>query len=180
MPESGRLWVDRNFVSRLLLGALSEHEQRLLVTRLLPHDAQLRQQILALVGPFQSFDGDLMERFSASLTEDSDATEVRRELIDLSRARAPDLEKLLRDFTFGDALRLGPATQRIFSWTTAELLLSRSSKHPAGDPRQETDLYLALMVIDVLDILGASGERGHFPQVIEDVRQRIERASAKP
>lgn len=178
MPETDRLRVDRKFVSRLLLGALSEHEQRLLVSRLLLQDQQLRQQVLSIVGSFESFDSDLMERYSEGLEQGRKDRELRQELLDIGRARAPRLEQLLREFTFGDVLSLGPTTRQIFSWSMAELLLQRAGRYRNEDPRQQTDLYLALMVVDVLDILGAAGERLHLPLVIDDLRRRIRRASA--
>ena len=85
----------------------------------------------------------------------------------------------LRDFTYDDALALGPVSRRFFTWTMAEHLLERSRRAELPDAQRRTSLYLALMVIDVVEILGAAGHSPTFPEVVRDVRQRILRAAEK-
>gem|GEM_PF-6499223 len=172
------LQVDGGFVSRLILGALSEHEQRRLALRLLQVDSGFRVHVLAFLEPFQVFDSDLLAAYDRALqrqTRDPDFNPqpTRRALLEQYYARAPDLGSLIRAFTYGDVLRLGETTRRLFSWTMAEFLLARASERSDTGYNSRTHLYLALMVIDVVEILGVVGHSPAFPAVAADVRRRI-------
>lgn len=170
--------IDGGFVSRLILGALSEHEQRLLATRLLHTDPKFRVQLHSHLEPFEMFDDDLLTAYAYALeTRDGDELVIaRRRLLAKAHERAPDLGVLVRAFTFGDLLRLGDATRRLFSWSMAEYLLERGSAKDSSEFNVRTNLYLALMVVDVVEILGAAGHSPYFPAVVSDVRQRIHQA----
>ncbi len=170
------LEIDETFVSRLLLGALSEHEQRLLAARLAQRDPEFRRALRPILEPFDMLDGDLVREYAAALDrEASPNDDLRREILARSPVQAADLESLLRDFTVNDALSLGGVTPRLFSWSMAELLLARGLDNAHGH-RARTSLYLASMVIDVVEILGASGHSPYFGKVIADLRQRIRQA----
>ncbi len=170
--------INSGFVSRLILGALTEHEQRLLAIRLLHADAKFRLHLHAHLEPFEMFDDDLLTAYAYALeTHDGDDLVVaRRRLLAKAYERAPDLGVLVRAFTFGDLLRLGDATRRLFSWSMAEHLLERGTSEGSSGFNVRTHLYLALMVVDVVEILGAGGHSPYFPAVVSDVRRRIQEA----
>jgi hypothetical protein len=176
--------IDREMLSRLLIGALTEHEQRMLVVRLLRLDPQLRLQLVSLLEPFEVFDADLACEYEALLDQLSSAddggaelgeelAERHREILGRAFARAPDLERLISDFTYRDLLQLGEVTRKLFSWSMAELLLRRGRDPDLDDRRARTSLYLAAMVIDVVEILGVAGHSPHCPRLIADVRRRV-------
>ena len=48
--------VDAAFLSRLLLGAQTEHEQRLVAVRLLHRDDDFRTAVAEVLTPFEMFD----------------------------------------------------------------------------------------------------------------------------
>ena len=166
--------VDESLVPRLLFGALSEHEQRMLTARLARSDPEFRAWLRSLLQPFEMFDHDLVKRYAAAL--ENPTREIERQRLDLlSRAldRSVDLEALIGDFTVRDALEVGETTSRFFTWSMAELLLRRSRERERRSHRARTDLYLASTVIDVVEILGASGHSPDFVNVVHDVRSRI-------
>ena len=165
--------IDEAFVSRLVLGALSEHEQRMLAVALAQSDPEFRRSLRSILEPFETFDGDLTAEYAAVL--DRDPAEVgreRSEILGRSFARAPDMETLIRELTVSDALSLGGVTRQFFSWSMAELLLERS-RQSVDDHRARTSSYLALMVIDMVELLGVVNRAPHFVQVFADVRRRI-------
>ena len=171
------LSIDEAFVSRLLLGALSEHEQRMLTARLARSDPDFRASLGSILEPFEMLDGDLAREYSAALDlEPGDLSRTRREILSRSFVQGEDLEELLHEFTVGDALALGGVTRKLFSWSMAELLLERGLEG-TKEPRVKTSLYLASMVIDVVEILGATGHSPYFANVVADVRRRIGRAA---
>ncbi len=173
------LVIDETFVSRLLLGALSEHEQRVLAASLARSDPEFRSSLRSILEPFEMLDGDLVREYSAALSgEPGTGERTRREILTRSFAQVEDLETLLREFTVGDALALGGVTRKLFSWSMAELLLERGVQSAQGH-RARTSLYLASMVIDVVEILGAVGHSPSFANVIADVRRRIRQAAKK-
>ena len=170
--------VDESLVSRLVLGALSEHEQRMLTAKLARSDAEFRAALLSIVQPFEMFDRDLAEEYSTSLNRSpGDIERRRRRLLTRAFDRAEDLEELIRDFTVRDALQLGEATRRLFSWSMAEFLLKRAGRSAKGSYNARTSLYLAMMVIDVVEILGAAGHSPSFLPLVDDVRRRIWQAA---
>lgn len=169
--------IDRSLVSRLLLGAESEHEQRLLAIRLLHHDPEFRVALVSILESFEMFDLDLLTEYAAVLDRDSAVEDERRRILARAFGRATDLEGLIRGFTFGDVLSLGETTCKLFSWSMAEYLLERSRRTELSDYNVKTSLYLAMMVIDVVEILGASGHSPEFPSVVREVRQRIRTAA---
>ncbi len=172
------LMIDETFVSRLMLGALSEHEQRLLAVWLARSDPEFRASLRSILEPFELNDGELAREYSAALDLDPDDSDRRRrEILARSFAQVEDLEALLRELTVNDALALGGVTRKLFSWSMAELLLERSLKS-GKEHRARTSLYLASMVIDVVELLGATGHYPHFANVIADVRRRIRQAAA--
>lgn len=175
----GELRVDQRFVARLFLGALSEHEQRQLVARLLRRDAGMRDQLAVILRPFEVFDVDLMERYSQALASGDDAANARRRLLTEAHRRAPDLAEVLGRFTFAAVLELGGVTRWMFTWSMAELLIERGSSGELGLYESRASLYLSLMVIDVVDLLGAAGHSPSFPEVIRDVRRRTAEASER-
>ena len=83
---------------------------------------------------------------------------MRREILARSAARGEDLDALLAAFTVDDALALGGVTRKLFSWSMAERLLERGLRS-TEEHRSRTNLYLASMVIDIVEILGATGTR---------------------
>ncbi|RMH23484.1 MAG: hypothetical protein D6696_00395 [Acidobacteria bacterium] len=182
MVPSAAIQIDKPFVSRLLIGALSEHEQRRLVARLLRLDSTFRLSVAAVLEPFEMFDQELAAEYAEALERRQrdpgfDLAAARRAILERARRAAGDLEAQLDRFTLEEVLKLGEVTHRFFSWTMAELLLERARHAP--DPRRvRANLYLALMVIDVVDILGATGHSLSFPTVVEDVRSRIRAAYA--
>lgn len=177
--------IDRGMLSRLLIGALTEHEQRMLVVRLLRLDPQLRLQMLSLLEPFEVFDADLACEYEALLDQlpspaddtgvvlGGETAERHREILERAFARAPDLEEMISDFTYRDLLQLGEVTRKLFSWSMAEMLLRRSRDPEVDDRRARTSLYLAAMVIDVVEILGVAGHSPYCPRVIGNVRRRL-------
>jgi len=172
--------VDKSFVSRLLLGALSEHEQRLMTANLARSNAMFRTSILQVVEPFEMFDRDLAEEYSAVLDQiPQNADRVRYTILARAFARADDLEQLIRDFTVRDILALGEATQRWFSWSMAEFLIQRAENSARGSYEARTSLYLAMMVIDVVDVLGSAGHSPDLVALVADVRRRIQQATAR-
>ena len=170
--------IDEKFVSRLLLGALSDHQQRMLTVRLARRDPEFRTALRSILEPFEMLDGDLVREYSAALDRGpDDRRRVRRGILTRSFARIVDLETLLRDFTVNDALALGGVTRQLFSWSMAELLLKRGLES-TREHQARTNFYLATMVIDVVEILGATGHSPYFANVVADVRRRIQRAAA--
>ncbi len=173
------LIIDETFVSRLLLGALSEHEQRLLTAWLARSDPEFRSLLGSILEPFELLDGDLAREYSIALDlNPGDSDRIRREILTRSFAQVEDLEALLDEFTMNDALALGGVTRKLFSWSMAELLLERSLDSTRAH-RARTSLYLASMVIDIIEILGAMGHSPYFANVIADVRRRIRRAAER-
>lgn len=171
------LTIDRAFVSRLLLGALSEHEQRMLVARLARRDSNFRASLSSILESFELLDGDLALEYSAALDSNPDQGDrVRREILSRSDVRMDDLETVLDELTIDDTLALGEVTRKLFSWSMAELLLQRSLA-TATEHRARTSLYLASMVIDVVEILGATGRSPDVANVISDLRRRIGQAA---
>ncbi len=170
--------IDETFVSRLLLGALSEHEQRLLVSWLARSDPGFRASLRSILEPFELPDGDLAREYSAALDlNPGNSDRMRREILARSFAQVEDLDALLQEFTVNDALALGGVTRKLCSWSMAELLLERSLK-TSKEHRAQTSLYLASMVIDIVEILGATGHSPDLGNVIADVRRRIRQAAA--
>lgn len=168
--------IDAEHVARLLQGALSEHEQRLMAVRLLRSDADYRRAVARWLDPFEMFDADLAAAYEDALAADADPGPCRRELLARALERTADPAELLRGFTVADAVSLGPVSRRIFSWTTAEYLLERGQRGD-GVRHAKVSLYLALMMIDVVEILGAVGHCPEFPSLVRDVRRRIYRAT---
>ncbi len=171
------LKIEKSLISRLLLGVLSEHEQRMLIARLLRRDPELRAEVLAILQPFEMYDVDLLAEYASVLERSEDVEEKRAEILGQAFARAADLEQLIRDFTFDDIQELGDTTCKLFSWSMAEMLLERSSRRGLNDHNVKISLYLALMVIDVVELLGAAGHSPVFAGAVEDVRRRIQEAS---
>ncbi len=182
--QTDHLKIDTPFVSRLLLGALSEQEQRMLAARLLSQDPDFRMEIVSILDPFEMFDLDLVAEYSAVLQREAvrrreAVTQDRRTILKRAFARASDLDALIRGFTFDDVLSLGEVSRQLFSWSMAEYLLLRAQHTEMSSFNKRTSLYLATMVIDVVDILGRSGHSLYFPDVIDDVRRRIHEASTQ-
>ena len=174
------LTIDESLVSRLLLGALSEHEQRMITVELVRCDAGFRAALRSILEPFEMFDSDFAEEYRAALDQAPlAAADRRREILDRSFRRAGNLEQLIREFTVRDVLSLGEVTCKLFSWSMAEHLLQRSRDREKGGHHSRTSLYLALMVIDVVEILGAIGHSPSLGAVITDVRQRIQDAAGQ-
>lgn len=172
--------VDAAFLSRLLLGAQTEHEQRLVAVRLLQRDDDFRTAVAEALAPFEMFDLDLLTEYDRILQEAGPEVEARRhQLLGQALERTPDLEHLLRDLTFVDLLQLGEVTRWFFSWSMAELLLQRIRRVGSSEHEIRTSLYMALMVIDVVEILTAAGRSPECPHVVRDVRRRIREASAE-
>ncbi len=170
------MMIDETYVSRLLLGALSEHEQRLLAAWLARSDPEFRASLRSILAPFELLDGDLAREYSVALDlNPGDSDRLRSEILTRSFAQVEDLEALLHEFTVNDALALGGVTRKLFSWSMAELLLERGLKSKK-EHRARTSLYLATMVIDVVEILGATGHSPYYANVIADVRRRIRQA----
>lgn len=170
--------IDETFVSRLLLGALSEHEQRLLVAWLARSDPEFRASLRSILEPFELLDGDLVREYSAVLDRSPrEAARQRREILRRSSAQAGDLETLLQEFTVNDALALGEVTRKLFSWSMAELLVERGLGS-MKEHKARTSLYLASMVVDVVEILGATGHSPDVANVVDDIRRRIRQAVA--
>lgn len=178
MAHADVIHIDEGFVSRLLLGALSEHEQRKLAIRLLDVDLAFRVNVFSIVRPFEMFDLDLMAEYAAVLErhggDPSYDLDARRDAI-FQRAlrRAPDLGMLIHEFTVTDLFNLGDVTRKLFSWSMAERLMAPAEGDRRSKYSVSTGLYLALMVIDVVEILGVTGHSPHYPGVIANVRQRI-------
>lgn len=171
--------IDDSLVSRLVLGALSEHEQRMITAKLVRSDVEFRQALLSILEPFEMFDRDLAEEYSATVDRAVPGIDQRRrEILRRSFSRATDLDVLIRDFTVRDALSLGEVTQKLFSWSMAEYLLQRAADSQRGSYNAKTSLYLAMMVIDFVDILGAAGHSPELTPLVTEVRQRIQQAVA--
>lgn len=167
--------LDRFFVSRLLLGALSEHEQRLLLVRLLRADPSLRQEIAPFLEPFVVDDHDRFGRFEAALAQGVDPEVARLSLLD--RDSEGELESLIRAFTFQDLFQLGETSRRLFSWSMAELLLRRSLRREIDLPTRRTSFFLATTVVDGLEILAAAEVLPPHPLAIADLRRRLAASS---
>ena len=171
--------IDEAFVARLLLGTLSEHEQRMLAVGLARSDPAFRRSLRPILEPFEIFDGDLTAEYAAALDQDpAEVDRERREILGRSVARAPDIEMLIHGLTVSDALSLGGVTRQFFSWSMAELLLERSQRSTDGH-RARTSSYLALMVIDMVELLGVVNRAPHLGHVAVDVRRRIRQASER-
>lgn len=168
--------LDRFLVSRLLLGALSEHEQRQLLVRLLRADAALREEMAPYLEPFVVAENELFGRFEAALASGVDPEVARMSLMD--RDSESELEGLIRAFTFQDLFQLGEASRKIFSWGMAELLLRRTMRGDVDMPSRRTSLFLATTVIDGLEIFAAAGVAPPCPLAIADLRERLKRSTA--
>lgn len=169
--------MDRTLVARLLLGALSEHEQRLLAVRLIESDGEFRAAMHRCLHPFEMFDAEAVEEYDAVLRVGRDVETRREAILRRTAERGVDLEGLIRDFTFPEALELGGVTPRLFTWSMAEHLLARSRRTDQNEHYASTSLYLALMVIDVVEMLGSVGHSPRVPAVVKDVRRRIQEAT---
>lgn len=171
------LSIDTSLVSRLFLGALSEHEQRMLAVALLRNSSDYRAAVYSIIEPFEMFDSDLTIEYSEALARSSpDIKQDRKKLLERAALRIGDLGALMHDLTVVDALALGDVTRKIYSWSMAEFLLQRGCENESNRFHAKTDLYLALMVIDVVELLGAAGHSPSFPGVVPNVRQRIHQA----
>lgn len=183
MAASNEIQIDKKLVSRLLLGALSEQEQRMLAVRLLELDSGFRLAMCISLEPFEMFDLSFVAEYAEALARrqertDAELAAVRREILDRATRAADDLGVLAQGFTVADLFSLGEVTRRFFSWTMAEYLLARGRLRDADPRRARTHLYLARMVIDVVDILGAAGHSPRYPSLVADVRRRIHLAYA--
>ncbi len=165
--------IDLPFVSRLLIGGQTEHEQRLVAVRLLRHDAAFRAAMAAPLAHFEVHDRGFAAEYEAVLTAGGDVGTSRDEILARARRRAPDLDRMIDNFTYGEIFTLGQSLRYFFSWTMAEHLLERASRPGASEYRLRTSLYLALMVIDAIEMLGAAGLAPEFPAVVRDVRRRL-------
>ncbi len=171
------LSIDTSLVSRLLLGALSEHEQRMITVELLRSNSAFRAAVYSIIEPFEMFDSDLTAEYSDALSRSSPEIEkCRRHLLERSFVRIGDLGELIHDLTMVDALSLGEVTRKLYSWSMAEFLLQRGCENVGNAFKVKTDLYLALMIIDVVELLEAAGHSPSFPGVVTDVRRRIQQA----
>ena len=174
--ESQGSKLDRFLVSRLLLGALSEHEQRLLLVRLLHADAALRAEISPFLEAFLVDDDGRFRRFEEALASGVDPEVARLSLID--RDSEGGLEEIIRGFTFQDLFQLGDASRRLFSWGMAELLLRRSQRGDVDLPSRRTSYFLATTVVDGLEIFTAAGVLPPHPLAIADLRGRLQQTGA--
>lgn len=177
LTETGSLEVDQTLVARLLLGALSEHEQRLLAVRLIECDDEFRAAMHRRLRPFEMFDVDAVQEYDEVLRAGRDVETRRKAILRRTAELGVDLEGLVRDFTFPEALELGGVTPRLFTWSMAEHLLARSRRPGQNEHLASTSLYLALMVIDVVEMLGSVGHSPRVPAVVKDVRRRIQEAT---
>lgn len=168
--------LDRFFVSRLLLGALSEHEQRRLLVRLLRADAALREEIGPFLEPLVVEDHQRFARFEAALESGVDAEVARVSLLD--RDSESELEALIRAFTFQDLFQLGDASRQLFSWSMAELLLRRAQRGDLDLPSRRTSFFLATTVVDGLEIFTAAGVLPPHARALADLRGRLQHAGA--
>lgn len=166
--------IDLPFVSRLLIGGQTEHEQRLVAVRLLRCDAAFRAAMTAHLAHFEVHDRGFAAEYEAVLGKSSDdVAPVRHEILARAKRRAPDLDRMIDNFTYGEIFSLGQSLRHFFSWTMAEHLMERAMRPGGGEYRLRTSLYLALMVIDAIEILGAAGLAPEFPAVVRDVRRRL-------
>lgn len=163
--------LDRFWVSRLLLGALSEHEQRALLVQLLRFDSDLRQGMTPFLQPFVVDDHERLSRFEAALASGVDPEVARLSLLD--RDSEAELSELIRAFTFQDLFQLGESSRRLFSWEMAELLLRRASRADVDLPTRRSSYFLATMVVDGLEILATVGVAPPRPRAIADLRRRM-------
>jgi len=164
------------FVARLLMGAQTEHEQRLTAARLLRRDDQLRAEVAAVLEPFEPFDADLAAEYGRALRDAGPGADIaarHREILERAFARTPDLDHVLRHFTYADILGLRAVLGRFFTWSMAERLLDRARGPSLSGSEVRTSLCLAQMVIDAVEILGAAGKTPEVPEVVADVRRRI-------
>jgi len=168
------LEIDEVFVSRLFMGALSGHEQRVLVARLLSLDRELSLELLEYLRPFEIFDHDLMGEYARILESGEDDPErVRRRLLERALDRQPELEAMISGLKVVDLLQLGDEARILLSWSAAEVLLERCQRPGLDEHTVRVRLYLALMMIDAVDLLGAAGHSPHQPVVIADLRRRL-------
>ena len=80
------LVIDETFVSRLLLGALSEHEQRVLAAALARSDPTFRTALSSILEPFEVLDSELVREYSAALDREPAGDErARREILGCER-----------------------------------------------------------------------------------------------
>lgn len=163
--------LDRFWVSRLLLGALSEHEQRALLVRLLRLDANLRRDMAPFLQPFALGDHERLGRFESALASGVDPEVARLSLLD--RDSEAELGELIRAFTFQDLFQLGESSRRLFSWEMAEHLMGRSSRTDVDLPTRRTSYFLATLVVDGLEILAATEVAKPHPHAIADLRRRM-------
>lgn len=175
--------LDRFLVSRLLLGALSEHEQRRLLLRLLRSDSGLRREITPFLKSFvagvanvadvagDAGESDHFDRFEEALEKGVEPQVARLSLLD--RDSEAELEEIISAFTFQDLFALSAGSRRIFSWGMAELLLRRAQRADSDLPTRRTSYFLALMVVDVLEILVATNLLAAHPRAFADLRRRL-------
>lgn len=172
--------ADEHFVARLLLGSLTEHELRLTAVRLLRCDDRFRAAVVSNLEPFEAFDADLAAEYDQVLRETQPSSDVaarRCEILERAFARAPDLDQLLRHLTYSDFLTQGKVGLRIFTWSMAEHLLERARRPGLSKHEVKASLYLALMVIDGVEILGAARRLPGLFEMMADVRRRISEAA---
>lgn len=171
--------IDPALLVKLFLGAQSEHEQRLIAIRLLRLDEGLRKAMSIILEPFEMFDLDLVTEYEQVLQSprghEINFEDRRHQILGRAFERA-NLEQMLRHFTYYDLLQLGSTTRKLFSWSMAEMLIQRTCRVGVSKYEVHTSLYLAMMIIDVVEILGVSGQSPEFPAVVSDVRLRIAKA----
>ncbi len=136
------------------MGALSEHEQRRFVARLLRVDRSLREEIKPFLEPFVVGDQERLGRFEAALASGGDSDIARISL--LYEESSGQLENIIRAFSFDDLFKLGETCRRVFSWTIAELLLRRAQSDEVDLASRRTSFFMATMVTDGMDILVAA------------------------
>lgn len=163
--------LDRFWVSRLLLGALSEHEQRALLVRLLRLDGDLRKGMTPYLQAFVVDDHERLGRFESALASGVDPEVARLSLLD--RDSEAELGELIRAFTFQDLFQLGESSRRLFSWEMAELLLRRAGRADVDLPTRRSSYFLATLVVDGLEILAAAAVAPPRPHAIADLRRRM-------
>jgi len=91
LPEAGSLELDHTVVARLILGGLSEHEQRLLAIRLIAGDAEFRAAMYRQLQPFEMFDIEAAQEYDAVLRAGGDVERQRDAILRRAVEQGVDL-----------------------------------------------------------------------------------------
>ncbi|MEM6457427.1 MAG: hypothetical protein AAF772_20235 [Acidobacteriota bacterium] len=174
-----RVKVDEGFVSRLLMGALTPHEQRMMSIRLLAVDDRFRDHLRGILDHFSMFDADLATRYDRAVADGDDPEELarlRRRLQAEAHARRPHLHEQALAFLAPNTRNIEAIASALFTWSMAEILLANGQQSGLAHQFAKINFDLAETVIDAVEVLSTAGPARDRPDLVRDVRRRLRAA----